>query len=362
MPGEPLRRLCERAAELAVPLLAQWEVTQRCNLGCRHCYLRGDAEGGELSTAEAVELFRQMARVGVMFLTFTGGEPLLRPDLFELVDEARSLGFAWKLLTNATLVDDVTARDIAERAPHGVSVSLYGLEDAHDWMTTVPGSFRDTVGAIKRLVGLGVPVVAKMCLTPKGLPDVPALRGLCTAMGVRLYISTNVYPGLAGGPAQDDLKLSDGELADYLAEYRSRLEPVLARKSPPDAGDPICNAGRSAFCVSPRGDVRACLFLRRVCGNCREAPLQDIWHSEPMARARGLTFGARAECGGCEQARFCSFCPGRAEAETGDALSPPPGACREARARAKAWGTQSEEPVPGGAGPDLRAGCELSEP
>lgn len=370
-PGPVLRALRERTSELGLPLHAVWELTHRCNLRCRHCYLRGKSGDDELDTAEAKDLLGQMARLGVMFVALTGGEPLLRPDLFELVDEARALGFAWKLQTSGTLVDEETARRLAERFPLQVSVSLYGLEATHDSVTSVPGSFRATVGAMNVLAGLGVPVIAKTSLTPQGLPDLPALRALCSGFGVRLYVATIMYPGLDGAPVHRSLKLSEEDLADYFAGVPGKRGDGrgqdFVHEGTPGADEAICNAGRSAFAVSPRGDVRACIFLRQVCGNVRETPLGAIWESEHMIRARRLTFGALSRCRGCGAARFCSFCPGLAEAETGDPLSPPPTACREAWVRQRLWEGRHERPcrrraTAAGNGGRTEAGCELLGP
>ena len=353
--GTVLRALRERALRLEFPLFALWELTQRCDLRCRHCYLRGKHEQDELSTAEARSLLAQMARLGVMFVMFTGGEPLLRRDFFELAGEARALGFAWKLLTSGTLVDEKTARRIAGLGPFGVSISLYGLEETHDRMTSVPGSFAGAVGAIERLSSLGVPVTAKTCLTPGGLGDLPALRELCSALGVTLSVGTVIHAAFDGTPPRDDLRLSeedlaryhaaageDGQLASGSAPFRIAGGRLPTGRAPKGRGEhatgrPVCNAGRSLFAVSPRGDVRACLLLRRTCGNVREAPLRDIWTSQAMVEARELVGGMPAGCGGCEAADFCRFCPGLAEMETGSALSPPPSSCREARVRRRLW-------------------------
>ena len=348
--GPVLRALRERASRLEFPLYALWELTQRCDLRCHHCYLKGKPERDELSTAEARSLLAQMARLGVMFVIFTGGEPLLRADFFELAGEARALGFAWKLLTSGTLVDEEAARRIAGLRPFGVSISLYGLEETHDRMTSVPGSFAGAVGAIERLSSLGVPVTAKTCLTPGGLGDVPALRELCARMGVTLSVGTVIHAAFDGTPPRDDLRLSEEELARYhAAAGEAGRAPKRRREHATDRA--VCNAGRSAFAVSPRGDVRACLLLRRARGNVREALLRDIWTSQAMVEARELVGGMPAGCGGCEAAGFCRFCPGLAELETGSALSPPPSACREARVRQGLWEADA-------CGED--AGCEFA--
>lgn len=328
-----VREFRERAVHLRFPLHALWEVTQRCHLRCRHCYLGGEHEPDELDTLEGKDLLDQMARLGVMFLVITGGEPLLRDDLFDLIDEALSLGFAWKLLTTGTLLDDDRARRLADRHPTGVDISLHGLEETHDALTRVAGSFRAATRAMRMLAGLGVCVRAKMNLTPHGLRDLPALRELCASMGVRLGIAAAMLPPFDGKRVDDGLRVSDRELAGYYAHCETGEPKRFGQHRLFEQDEQLCNAGRSAFAVSPRGDVRACLSLRRVSGNVREQPLREIWESEPMASASRLVAGDRAECRACRDAEFCFYCPGSAEAESGSPLARLPSACRDARVR-----------------------------
>lgn len=322
-----------RAADLRFPLHALWEVTQLCPLRCRHCYLACKHEPEELDTSEGRDLLGRMARLGVMFLVITGGEPLLREDLFDLIDEALRLGFAWKLLTTGTLIDEKQARRLAERHPMNVDISLHGLERTHDALTLVPGSFRAATRAMRMLVGLGVRVRAKMNLTPRGIEDLPAFRELCADMGAALSIAAAMLPTFDGERVDGSLRVSDGELADYYASCDKAEAARFGEHRPFEQDELLCNAGRSAFAVSPRGDVRACLSLRRVFGNVRERPLREIWRSEAMAAASRLVAGERVDCRACRDARFCYYCPGSAEAECGHALDRSPSACRDARVR-----------------------------
>lgn len=333
---EQQRALCairDRAARLNVPISAAWEITRRCPLRCRHCYLAGEREQNELDSAEAKALLASMAHLGVLFLTFTGGEPLLREDLFDIVEEAVTLGFVWRLFTSATALDEECARRIARRPPVAVDISLHGLEETHDAITRVPGSWRCAVAAIERLSGLGVAVNAKMNLTPRGLKDLRAVRERCEDLGARLHVATVMFPDLKGSPVDESLRLDEQRLREYLVGGEGTRQNCFGRHEPLGGDDHVCGAGRSSFSVSSNGEVRACLTLRRSCGNVRTTPLRDIWDSEAMNAFRRLTAGARASCRDCGDAEFCQFCPGLAERETGDPLGAPPSACREARIR-----------------------------
>ncbi|MHC4200918.1 MAG: radical SAM protein [Planctomycetota bacterium] len=354
--GGGLRAIRSRAVRSNRPLFAAWEITRRCPLRCRHCYLAGGKGEDELKTAEAKDLLRQMARLGVLFLTFTGGEPLVREDLFDIIDEAVTLGFVWRLFTSGAPLDEECARALAGRAPLAVDISLHGLEETHDAMTRVPGSWRSAIGAIRRLSGLGVAVNAKMSLTPQGLADLPALRELCEGLGANLNAATMMFPDLEGRPIDEGLRLTDEQFTEYCLERERRRPDSFGRRRPPQGDEPLCCAGRSSFPVSPGGDVRACLTLGDPCGNVRETPLHDIWSSGAMKAFRRLAAGARTVCRACEDLEFCSFCPGLAEKEAGDPLGVPPSACYEARIRHRLYLEQISCSPAGEASPRQAAG------
>jgi len=335
--GEPtegasgaLDALNRRASRARVPVWALWELTHRCPLACRHCYLEGAREGAELDARETDLLLRELADAGTVFLVLSGGDPLVRDDFLDVVDRARELGFAWKVLTSGMLVDDAMADAIAARLPLEVSMSLHGLRRAHDEIASRPGAFDAVLGAARRLIARGVRVLLKTVVTPAGAGDVAAVRDLCDRLGARHVVSTRHIPGFDGGEAQDPFCLSDAQLAGQLDGGASAPVGPHRLLRPDEA---LCNAGRSALAISPRGDVRACLLMREVCGNVRETPLSEIWRGEAMRRLAGLVAGGRARCASCADAAFCSYCPGLAEAETGDPLVPAEAICREARLR-----------------------------
>lgn len=343
-------RIRDGSAKKNFPFNMFWEVTQRCCLACRHCYLGGRHEDGELGTEEAKDLLRQAAEMGTFHLVITGGEPLLRKDLFEILEEVRRLGFTWKILTTGVLIGEEEAARIAEHEPLSVDISIHGLEAAHDGLAGRPGAFRGAVRGVELLCGNGVPVVMKTCVTPAGMGDLEGVRDLAERTGAMLRTTGTIFADLEGNPVEPGLCLAEEQMACYykgIAEYRGG-DGGYGRHRLPGGEEFICNAGRSTFAVSPSGDVRACLTLREVCGNVRERPLKEIWNSAGMERARRLLSGGRSGCEGCEDAEYCSFCPGQAEIETGNPLTPYGAACREARVRR----TLAEQEGAGGAAGD----------
>src|SRR6185436_11771541 len=146
MQGEVLERLSTRAARDHLPLEVLLEITHRCNLPCKHCYLPDHDDHGELTLDEIRGLFDQLAAAGTLFLTLTGGEVCSRTDFLEIVDAAVERGFTVKVLTNATMVTDEIAAHLFAAGVLEVSVSIYGPNaEVHDAVTDMPGSFVRTL-------------------------------------------------------------------------------------------------------------------------------------------------------------------------------------------------------------------------
>ncbi|NCQ36134.1 radical SAM protein, partial [bacterium] len=143
------------------PFGAMIEVADRCNEVCVHCY-QVQGQKGEMSTEELYSVMDQLAEMGILFLTISGGEATLRSDFLELVEYARKLRFAVKIYTNGLRVDDAMADRLAELAVQEVQISLYSPRpEVHDWVTRVPGSHQRSLAAARRLIARGVRVVLK---------------------------------------------------------------------------------------------------------------------------------------------------------------------------------------------------------
>jgi radical SAM protein with 4Fe4S-binding SPASM domain len=323
-----ISRLRSAAAENAVPLHAQIELTHRCNLRCRHCYLHDshDARGEELTLSELTGIFAQLAEMQTLFLAFTGGEIFLRPDAVDIIRAARRLGFACVLLTNGTLIDDRLAGRIADLQPLQVHVSLLGLEQAHDAMTMQPGSFRQTLAAMQALRSRGVKVVAKLVVTREAIADAEALRRLAAEQADETVFSTTLIPTLAGDNVGEELHVRPEELCRL--SFDCKIPEFSNPGWPPEAT--VCNAGRGLLAVSPYGEVFPCIGFRMQLGNARETALEEIWRGEKLRQLRLLRRGDLPDCAGCDRQEYCTFCPGVAWSVAGDYRRAVPELCQKA--------------------------------
>ena len=175
-----------------------WNLVRRCNLACLHCYsISADVDfPGELSTAEVLAVMYDLRSFGVPALILSGGEPLLRKDLFEIAERAKALGFYTALSTNGTLIDLPLALRIRDTGFDYVGVSLDGLEETHDRFRKKRGAFGRSLGALRVLRDLGVKVGVRFTLTRDNAADFEPLLDLVEAERIpRFYFSHLNYAG-----------------------------------------------------------------------------------------------------------------------------------------------------------------------
>ncbi|HET9081285.1 MAG TPA: TIGR04053 family radical SAM/SPASM domain-containing protein [Trebonia sp.] len=349
------------------PMLVFWETTRACLLACRHCRASAttQAPAGELTTAAGYQLIDQVAGFGRPYpiLVLTGGDCLLRPDLFDLTGYAVSAGVPVCLSPSVTplLTPEMISR-IAASGVKAVSVSLDGACAAtHDGVRGIPGHFAQTIAAIRGLAGAGVRVqvnTTAMACNVDELADIAALIVSTGAHMWEVFFLVEVGRGQAAGAlsatAHDDVCNFLFDASRYGFVVRTVEAPffrrtVLRRKNgcaPPDdtlytrlagrlrelLGPPgrqpsahtaATRDGKGIMFVSSTGDVYPAGFLPLSLGNLRDQSLRDIYTGSPLLRdIRAARFAGR--CGACEYADLCGGSRARAYAATGDPLGEDP--------------------------------------
>ncbi len=189
----------EKAVRLGIPLSVHLDVTWRCNERCIHCYLDHD-DNGELSFDEIHDLLRQMAHAGVFYLIISGGEPLLRNDLFAIIRRARELTFSVKLKTNAILIKEKEAALIRELGVESVQISIYSHRpEVHDAITKVRGSLERTLAAIRFLTARGLNVtIAHVMMRQNRFDSTRPVQALAAELGARFTIDPTITPHING--------------------------------------------------------------------------------------------------------------------------------------------------------------------
>ncbi len=335
-----LDELNQKATALGVPLSAQVDITWRCNENCVHCYL--DHHGrGEMNTAEIKDAIRQLAESGTLFVSISGGEPLLRRDCFEILEYARTLRFNVKLKTNAVLIGPGEAERLRQLGIEQIQISIYSHRaEVHDGITKLPGSLNRSLAAIHHLKSQGLKVSISNLLMQQNFTDAKAVHGLAQELGVGFVVDPTVTPKLNGDPSIVKLGIPGSALEEVFRteEFVGNVREFCTPRATVDDAvldDRPCSAGHTSCYVSPFGDVYPCVQFPLPCGNLRKQSFREIWReSAAMVRVRSIVTRDLPTCSKCTHVAYCTRCPGLAYME-GDMLGPSSADCTKSFARTK---------------------------
>ena len=308
----------------------QWHLTERCNLRCRHCY-QDDKRGGELSRVEIREVADEVSgllkdwaetyrlRFSPSF-TITGGEPFVRPDLFDIIGELEGRGFELYLLSNGTLITHRRALQLREHNFLGVQISIEGPEAVHDTLRG-EGSFRKAINGAEHVIAAGIPVTLNITLSRLNGPSIRELAVLASRIGARLGFSRLVPRGR--GRMLIDEMLDAGEVKELYQEVFSLEEkglriatgdPLAAQLKDlsPEETSPVpsggCAAGVSGLTFLPDGTVTPCRRLPIAIGNLKKDSLREIWSLSPVLTALRQKDAYHGKCGLCSRWAICRGC------------------------------------------------------
>ena len=322
------------------PRMIAWELTRACNLACRHCRAAATSctPPGELTTQEALTLLDHIASFAQPTIILTGGEPLLRPDLFDIARHASLRGLRTVAATNGSLLDHSAARRLAGAGVRRISVSLDGSDaSAHDALRAVPGAFDAALRGIAAARDAALPFQINTTITSDNAAQLPAIHDLAIRLGAAAHHVFLLVPtGRAAALRGIELDAARYEavlqwLADRFTtspiEIRATCAPhfyrILRQRGIPTQARG-CLAGQSFCFISHTGDVQPCGYFDSPCGNIRRQSLRDIWADAPLFRDLRDHSAYGGKCGACDFLRVCGGCRARAYEATGDPLGPEP--------------------------------------
>ncbi len=317
-------------------LIIAWELTAACNLSCHYCRASASPEpdSGELDTDEAIKFVESIAPLQPM-LILSGGEPLLRPDLFAIVRRAVSLGIRVSLASNGTLITPELAGEIAASGVSRVSISLDGADAAMHDTSRGQGSFERSMKGIENLRGR-VDFQINFTISRKNQTELGRIFDLAERLGARALHFFFLVPtgrgreeeSVSAERQEQLLRQIDEEMDRRTLEVQVTCAPQYARLKKPGhgRGSGGCLAGRRFVFVSRKGEVYPCGYLPLRVGSVREKNFIEIWENSPQLQA--LREGRlKGKCGRCDHSRSCGGCRARAYALTGDYLQADP-SCR----------------------------------
>lgn len=333
--------------------LVAWETTRNCNLACVHCRAsatRGPHQG-ELGTEEALHLLDQIAEVGKPIIILTGGEPLLRADIFEIARYGTDLGMRMVMALNGTLITEKVARQLADAGIQRISVSLDGSgPETHDRFRQVKGAFEGTLKGIGLLKKAGLDFQINTTITKTNLDQIPKIQQLAVDLGaVAHHIFLLVPTGRGKYIVDQEIDAAAYESTlNWFYDQREKTPLQLKATCAPhyyrilrqrakedglnvsfqthglDAVTRGCLGGIGFCFISHRGIVQPCGYLDLNSGNVRQTSFAEIWyHSDIFSQLRNYD-QLKGKCGPCEYKRVCGGCRARAYEATGDFMSEEP--------------------------------------
>jgi MoaA/NifB/PqqE/SkfB family radical SAM enzyme len=285
------------------PLACQWEITCRCNLRCIMCYTqcfnRPERTRAELPTAAVLRILDELAEVGCIELALTGGEPLVRPDFFQIYEHAKACGFLVTVLTNGTLIAEEIADRLAALPPRRVEISLHGVSAAtFERVTRDRGSFARCMRAIELLRERQVPLLLKTTAMTVNRAEVLAVKRYAEGLGVGYKLGEELRPALDGRDAPGPLALTEGE-RDTLHRQDAELWTEVCRNQT-ERSSP-CRAGYRSCHIDAYGELQLCSRNRTRGYDLRRGSLREgFYHRLPAfpCAARGEPDEALAEPSG----------------------------------------------------------------
>jgi len=326
-----------RAFAQRIPWSVTFELTHRCNLSCKHCYVT-DPTTGELSTADVRAVLDMLAEKQCLFLTVTGGELFLRPDALELIDYATRKGFALTVKTNGTLLTPETVHDLAVFNVMEVHISILGgTAEIHDGITGISGSFDAAWKAVDALTDAGITTVIMSVITRGATNGMELIHRRALQAGIdHVNYSAMLFPGYFGDIRPAALRLTDDELATFYTTTRRLYgKTVIAMEEPYNASDErflSCTALQNGFTIQPDGTVIACQSVPDRLGNItRQSPESILFSKQADRIIQQLQLSSNSTCSHCEDRIGCLRCPGIACMEEGALNAVPQEACRHNR-------------------------------
>ena len=344
--GPLVHELHRRAAAQRQPVNGTFELTERCNLACRMCYVcQAPGDGArrtqELSAAAWLALARQAVDNGTVFLLLTGGEVFLRPDFFEIYTPLTRMGFILTLFTNGTLITEVIAARLAEAPPSRTEITLYGATAAtYEAVTGVPGSYARCCAGIEALVKHRVPLGLKSTLTRRNVSELEAMRQMAHHWGLPFLASWLLFKRRDGARSEvEECRMSAAECVALEATDRASAtewtEAALRESSLGHDRNFYCQAGRAAFVVNPLGEMNSCIDLPWPAARPLEIGFRSAW--EQVQHFVDSAPLLAPLCVSCDARAFCPRCPAWSKLETGTLTEPVPYLCEIAHARKKRY-------------------------
>ncbi len=338
-----------------IPKWIAWEITGKCNLKCVHCRCSADIQTDQgIWTLDKTKAFMDdLADYSKPVIVLTGGEPLLRKDIFEIASYGTAKGFRMCVATNGTLVDDEICLKIKESGIRICSLSLDGsTAEIHDNFRAQKGAYEGTLRAAEFFRKHGIEFIVNSSFTKRNQEDIPEIHKLAKKIGATAWYMFMIVPTGRGEELLNELitkedyeKILDWHFHMELEEKDMLVRPTCAphyyrialQKAKEEGldyerrnlkfstgGGKGCIAGQSICLIDHKGDMKPCSYFLRSAGNLLEKSFRDIWENSKIFNDMRNFDAYKGRCGSCEYLNVCGGCRARADAIHGDYMEEEP--------------------------------------
>jgi AdoMet-dependent heme synthase len=333
--------------------LVAWEITRNCNLECVHCRAAATKGPytGELDTKAGFKLLDQMAELGEPIVILTGGEPLLRQDIFEIAEYGTKKNLRMVMAPNGTLITDKIAKKLIDAGIKRISISLDGAsKEIHDKFRGVKGAFDSALGGIQHAKNAGIEFQINTTITKANLDQIPAIQQLAIDLGAVAHHIFLLVPTGRGKYIinQEITSIEYEETLNWFYDQKDKTPLQLKATCAPhyyrilrqrakkegkavtfqthglDAVTRGCLGGTGFCFISHRGIVQPCGFLDITCGDVTRESFVEIWKNSKIFKELRNFDELKGKCGVCEYKKVCGGCRARAYEATGDYLAEEP--------------------------------------
>lgn len=317
-------------------MLVSWNTTNQCNMFCDHCYRdAGTKSADELTTGEAQQMIREIKKAGFQIMIFSGGEPLLRPDIYELGAYATAQGLRAVMGTNGSLITPDVARQLKEAGFMAAGISLDSLDpEKNNTFRKMDQAYQLTVAGMKNLLAVGLPFQIHTTVMDWNVGELEAITDFAVEIGAMAHHIFFLVPTGRGVQIEDEAlrvvayEQTLARLMEKQKQVKIEIKPTCApqfirvadKKGVPLRFSKGCLAGISYCIISPVGNVQPCAYLDMPLGNVREKTFDVIWReNEVLHKLRTMDY--QGKCGLCDYKSRCGGCRARANYYNGDYMA-----------------------------------------
>ncbi len=308
-------------------MIMSWNTTNNCNMFCAHCYREsGEKAQGELDTTQAKKLISEVAKAGFKIMIFSGGEPMTREDIYELVAYAKEMGLRPVLGSNGSLITPEAAQKLKAAGLAGAGISLDSLDkDKHDKLRRLDGAWDMAVAGMKNCINAGIRTQIHTTVMDWNANEIEDIMDFAVEIGASAHHIFFLVPTGRGEEIVDQALKRD-EYEEILVRIMKKAQTVPIEVKPTCAPQFMrvakqlgmdlrfskgCLAGISYCIISPKGDVQPCAYMKMEIGNVKETPFDEIWRNNETFKIL-RTESYKDGCGTCGFKNKCGGCRARA--------------------------------------------------